>query len=200
MSAPRTVARSRVVGAVLAILLVTVAAVAERLSDPNSSEEYGSSDVRRAPVDASVDYQSGSLRVSDVRVGTQVTDGRNSFATKGLFVVTTVSLGASGRDEVKVSSSRLLASGGVTYLPAFTFSSVSADPGFETTQDLVFEVDPTRVAGLTLELWDKGLVFRYFQRTQTPLGITAANQARWVDAGRDRTVDVDTRGTTQALP
>jgi hypothetical protein len=199
MSAPRTVARSRVVGAVLAILLVTVAAVAERLSDPNSSEEYGSSDLRRAPVEATVDYQSGSLRVSDVRVGSQLVDGRSSFATKGLFVVTTVTLSATGRDALRVSSSRLLASDGVTYLPAFSLASVKADPGFETTQDLVFEVDPTRIAGATLELWDQGIVFRYFVRTQTPLGITAANEAQWADAGRGRTVDVVTRGTTQAL-
>lgn len=201
MSAPRTVARSRVVGAVLAILLVTVAAVAERLSDPGSSEEYGSSDLVRAPLDATVGYQTGTLRVGGVRIGTQVVDGRDTFTTKGLFVVTTVTVQATGRDDVQVPSSRLLTTDGRTYLPAFSLGSrITAEPGFETTQDLVFEVDPTRMAGLTLELWEQGISYRYFDRAQTPLGITSGNQRQWAEAGRDRTVQVVRRGTTQALP
>ena len=200
MSAPRTVARSRVVGAVLAILLVTVAGIGERLSDPSSSTEYASSDLLRAPLDETVDYQTGTLRATDVRVGSQIRDGDDAFSTKGLFVAVNVTVSATSRDAVRASDSRLLADDGVTYLPAFSLgSSVVADPGFATTQDLVFEVDPSRIAGLTLELWDQGITYRYFDRSQTPLGITAANAGEWAQAGADRTVDVLRRGTTEAI-
>ena len=77
----------------------------------------------------------------------------------------------------------------MTYLPAFSLgATIKADPGFETARDLVFEVDPARIDDLTLELWDQGLVYRYYQRTQTPLGITAANAGAWVEAGTGRSV------------
>jgi hypothetical protein len=200
MSAPRTVGRSRVVGIVLAILLVTLAAVAYRLSDPGASEEYASSDLVRAPLDVATRYQSGRVVVSDVRVASEVAQGDDSFRTQGLFVVVHLAVQAPGREEVTVSSSRLLSSDGTTYLPAFSLgSTTTAEPGFETARDLVFEVDPVRIDDLTLELWDQGLTYRYFDRTQTPLGITPANAGRWREAGAGRTVVVVRTGLSQAL-
>jgi len=199
--APRTVGRSRVVGIVLAILLVTVAAVAYRLSDPGASDEYGSSDLVRAPLDVATSYESGRVLVSDVRVGSEVTEGDDSFRTQGLFVVVNVTVQATGRDTVRASDMRLVDDGGTTYLPAFSLgSTVKADPGFQTSSDVVFEVDPARIDGLTLELWDQGLTYRYFDRTQTPLGITAANAGRWREAGAGRTVGVVRDDLVTGLP
>jgi hypothetical protein len=197
---PRTVGRSRVVGIVLAILLVTLAAVGHRLSDPGASEEYASSDLVRAPLDVATSYQSGRVLVSDVRVASEVTEGDDGFRTQGLFVVVHLAVQAPGRDEVTVSGSRLLSGGGTTYLPAFSRGSITkAEPGFETGRDLVFEVDPARIDDLTLELWDQGLTYRYFDRTQTPLGITAANADRWREAGTGRTVTVVRDDLARAL-
>lgn len=199
MSNPRTISRSRLAGIVLAVLLVTLAAAGYRLSGDGSSE-YASSDLVRAPLDQAVAYQSGQVRVSDVRVGSEVAEGDDVFRTAGLFVVVNVAVQASGRDDVDVSRSRLLTGDGTTYLPAFALgSSVRADPGFETAKDLVFEVDPKRIDGLTLELWDQGLTYRYFDRTQTPLGITAASSGRWREAGAGRSVSVVRDDTIRAL-
>lgn len=185
--------RARLVSAILAILLVTVAALAQRVSDPDRSSE-----VVRTPLDQATAYESGQVRVSDVRVGTEVRDGDSRYPTQGLFVVVNVAVRATGRDAVRVADSQLRAGDGVTYLPAFSLgSSVTAEPGFETARDLVYEVDPTRIDDLTLELWDRGLVYRYYQRTQTPLGITAANARRWAEAGTGRSV-VATRDVTKA--
>ena len=174
--------RARLVSAVLAILLVTVAAVAQRLADPASAYE-----VVRAPLERPTAYGSGQVRVSDVRVGTEVLEGDDRTPTQGMFVVVNVAVRATGRDVVTVASSQLRAESGMTYLPAFS-GLVKAEPGFETARDLVFEVDPARIDDLTLELWDQGLVYRYYQRTQTPLGITAGNAGAWVEAGRGRSV------------
>ncbi len=200
MSAPRTVGRSRVVGVVLAILLVTVAAIGYRLSDPGASEEYGSSDLVRAPLDVATPYQTGRVLVSDVRVASEITEGDATFRTRGLFVVVKVAVQAVARDDVTVSDTRLVAGDRTTYLPAFSRgSTIKAVPGFETTCDLVYEVDPARIDGLTLELWQQGLTYRYFERTQTPLGITGANAQRWRDAGAGRTVGVVRDGLSTAL-
>ena len=176
--------RSRLVRAVLAILLVTVAAVAQHLSDPDSSYE-----LVRAPLEQPTAYGSGQVRVSDVRVGTEVREGDSRYSTQGLYLVVNVAVRATGRDAVTTASSQLRAEGGVTYLPTLGLgATVTAEPGFETARDLVFEVDPARIDDLTLELWDQGLVYRYYQRTQTPLGITAGNARQWVEAGAGRSV------------
>jgi hypothetical protein len=194
MSGPRTVARSRLAGTVLAILLVTVAALADRLSDPDSDFELVS-----APLGSTVSYESGRLRVSDVRIGDAVDQGTEHHLTKGLFVVVNVAVQGSGRDDVTVGNSRLVASGGLVYLPALSGDTVTAHPGFEVAQDLVYEVDPARIDDLTLETWQSGFVYRYYQRNQTPLGITAANAPQWAAAGVGRTVVVGRDALTKAL-
>ncbi|MGI3785447.1 MAG: hypothetical protein ACRYG2_32250 [Janthinobacterium lividum] len=191
----RVVARSRVVAAMAAILLVTVAAIAHRVSDP-----VGDYQLVRAPLDSSTAYQTGRVRISDVRVGSVIVQGDDRSATKGLFVVVNVAVQASGHDDVTAGDSRLVTPGGVTYLPAFGLAStITAHPGFETSSDLVYEVDPTRFDDLTLEVWSSGLVYRYYQRTQTPLGITAANAPRWAQAGAGRVVVVPGADVTKAL-
>lgn len=178
--------RARLVSTILAILLVTVAAVADRLSKVDTDSE-----LVRAPIDQAVSYESGRVLVSDVRVGSELREGDDLTATRGLFVVVHVAVRATGRDSVTAANSRLLAADGLVYLPAFDLvSSVRAEPGFETARDLVFEVDPARIDDLTLELWDQGLVYRYYQRTQTPLGITAGKARQWAEAGAGRSLVV----------
>lgn len=187
--------RARLASVVLAILLVTVAAVGHRLTTTISDV-----DLVRAPLDRATAYDGGHVVVSDVRIGSEVQQGDDVLRTQGLFVVVNVAVQATGRDKVTVTSNRLRADGGVTYLPASALgSSVSADPGFEDARDLVFEVDPGQIDDLTLELWYQGIVYRYYQRTQTPLGITAANARQWVEAGTGRTVVASRDDVTKAL-
>lgn len=188
--------RTRLVAAVLAVLLVTVAAIADRLSDPDRDFE-----LIRVPLEVATGYGSGQVRVSDVRIGSEVREGDDRYPSQGLFVVVNVAVQATGRDSVSTVDSRLLAEGGVTYLPTFGLgSTVTAEPGFETARDLVYEVDPARIDDLTLELWDQGVVYRYYQRTQTPLGITAGNARAWVEAGSGRSVVAVRDDVKKALP
>jgi hypothetical protein len=195
MKPPRTVARSRVASTVLAIVLVTVAAIGYRLTDLKSENE-----LVRAPLDQVVAYGGGGVRVSDVRVATTLRQGDDVISTKGLFVVVNVALQGTGRDSLLVSDNRLVTRNGATYRSVFVGLVIKTDPGFETARDYVFEVDPHRVDGLTLELWDKGVTYRYYERTQTPLGITADNAAQWVQAGAGRTVVVPSDDVVRGLP
>ena len=66
--------------------------------------------------------------------------------------------------------------------------AVVAAPGFQTTADVVFEVDPARLADLTIEIWDAEIIRGYHQRVQVPLGITADNAAVLVAQGRELTL------------
>lgn len=196
MTGPRTVERSRVASAVLAVLLVTVAALGYRLSSPDSED-----DLVRTPLDSAVAYQSGTVRVTDVRVGTTLQRGDDRLQTPGLFVVVRVVVQASGRDGVLVSSCQLRTRSGATYDEASVANHViKVDPGFETSRDYAFEVDPARIDDLTFELWNKGTVFRYYERVQTPLGITAANAAQWARAGAGRTLVLSGDDVVRGLP
>ncbi|SEP80832.1 hypothetical protein [Microlunatus flavus] len=191
-----TVSRTRLASVVLAVVLVTLAAVAYRVTDSESRYE-----LVPAPLDTDVSYESGSLRVSDVRVADQIQLGRAFLRTQGMFVVVHVTLSASGRDSLLISDTRVLSSSGTTYASALSLGQVTkAEPGFETSRDYVFEVDPTRIDDLTLEVWNVGVLAAYYERTRTPLGITAGNAARWAEAGRGRTVPVPTDEVTRALP
>lgn len=195
MSGPRLVERSRVASAVLAVLLVTVAALGYRLSEPD-----GENELVRAPLDQTVAYASGTVRVSDVRVGTTVREGDHEWRTLGLFVVVGVTLSAGGRDGLLISDTQLRTRSGATYSNVVGSQVIKADPGFETSQDYVFEVDPQRMDDLTLEVWRKGVTYRYYERLQTPLGITRANVEQWRQAGAGRLLVVPRDAVTTALP
>jgi hypothetical protein len=191
----RTVARSRVLAAVVSVLLVTVAMVAYRLSEPRT--RY---DLSTAQLDQPVSFGSGRVMVSEVRTGQALHKGDEVTSSVGLFVVVRVTVQATGRDKITVADSQLQA-GGRTYTPVETTTFlVSADPGFQSSDDVAFEVDPGSLAGATLTVWDGGFVTRYEQRVQAPLGITSANAERWATAGRESEVTLASQPETRALP
>jgi hypothetical protein len=76
---------------------------------------------------------------------------------------------------------------------------LTVDPGFETSVDIVFEVDPARIDGLTLEIWPSEFISSYQQRVRIDLGITTANAEQWRTAAKDRGIEMS-RGTTKAIP
>ena len=192
---PRRVARSRVLGAVTSVLLVASAMVGYRLSQPTVRYE-----LTTAQLDQRVAFGSGQVVVSDVRTAHELKKGDDVTTTVGLFVVVRVTVQATGREMVNAGDSELRA-GGRTYTPVETVAGlVSAAPGFESSDDLAFEVGAADLAGATLRVWDGGFVTRYEQRVQTPLGITAANADRWVAAGREARVTLGDQPETRALP
>jgi hypothetical protein len=191
----RTVPRSQVVSVLLAVVLLTLAAVGYRLSDDDRDFS-----VVRGGYGEFAGLGSGTVRVDDVRVGTRLVAGSGDpIPTDGLFVVLRVTVRDAGRDALRLNNFRLLAED-TTYAPTGSLGAVAADPGFEGSGDVAFEVAPDRMTDLTLEAWStQGFVVAYGERLRVHLGITAENEAAWRDAGQDRRVTADTTVVTRGM-
>lgn len=181
--------RSRLVRVLVAIALVALAAIGLRLSD-RDDENF---EVVRGVVGEPVSLNDGTVTAADVRVGTALSrDGQVHVETPGLFVVVRVEVAATGPRELQVYNARLLT--GSRRYDAFRGSNVgSVPPGFASTSDVVFEVDPAVLADVTMELAPGGFLTAYAEHARIHLGITADNAEAWRAAGRDQVI-----GTAEA--
>jgi len=189
------VSRPRLLGLLAAILCVALAAALLRTSEAALDHQ-----VVRGRLEQPVRVGTGEVVVDQVRVADRLS-GDSSVAgrTPGLFVVVRVDAAAPGTEEFRLDEARLLTRGDRIYAPYQATFGLDAPPGFADRADLVFEVDPAGIAGLTLELWQSELVSGYQARVQVPLGITAANAGAWRDAGVRTAVEPDIYGRTRAL-
>ena len=174
--------RTRLVAAVLTILLVTVAAIAEHLSEVSSSYE-----LVRTPLEQATAYESGQVRVSDVRVATEVPPGRGALPDPGPLR-RRERRRAGDRPRRRDGREQPAAGGGRPHLLPHVQREHHGRPGLRDRPRRRLRGRPTHIDDLTLELWDQGLTYRYYQRTRTPLGITAANAHAWPEAGTGRSV------------
>ncbi len=178
-----------------AIVLVALAGIGYQFSDAAVGEDQ----VVRGRLGEFSAYGSGTAQVSEVRVGTTLSSRSDTVATTGMFVVVRVTVRAPGRDDLTASNLELLAEG-ATYEPAIDTGRVTADPGFESARDIAFEVDPNRVANLTLEFWStRGFVQGYAEHVRVPIGITSGNAAEWRQAAQGVQLPLATVPTTRGL-
>jgi hypothetical protein len=176
--------RSRLVRLVVAIALVALAAVGLRLSDDEDNFE-----VVRGVLGEPVPIHGGVVTASDVRVGTALLRFDEVEArTAGLFVVVRVQIGATGTKAVSSPDARVL-SGDRRYARFRPVGAGITQPGFETSVDAVFEVDPAAIDDLTVELYPVELVSGFTQRVRVHLGITPGNADQWRTAGRDQVLE-----------
>jgi hypothetical protein len=189
-----TATTSKVLPVLLAIALVGLSAVGLRLSDPEE-KDY---DVVAGVVGKPVKVNDGEVTVKQVRVGrTLKENGQIGERSDGMLVVISVTGAATGPKPLNLNAVRLL-SGKVSY-EGYEFSTgLSAQPGFQTSIENVFEVDPDRIDNLTLEMGSNEVLTGYQQRLRVRLGVTAANAEQWraaavgiVEAAPD---------TTRAIP
>jgi hypothetical protein len=162
--------RSRIVALLITLACVVLATIGIRASeDPHDYE------ILRGTLGQRVALNEGEVVVDDVRVGNALLSNSDiSATTPGIFVVVALTVSAPGQGRMVINKSQLT-SGDRTYATYSSLSSVSAVAGFESTGDLVFEVDPQRIDDLTIELWHSEVVHGYYQRVRVPLGITARN-------------------------
>ena len=177
---------TRLTSALVATGLVVVSAAGLRLSEIGSDF-----DLIRGVSGTSVAVNDGEVTVSRAEVGTSlITYGRLGERTDGMFVVVTVVSAATGRDRLTFGNAALV--DGDTHYDAFsTLSSVRADPGFQTTTQLTFEVDPRRLDGdVALELHPYEIVAGYQERLHIRLAddITVAG---WAAEARGRSLEID---------
>ena len=167
--------QSRWVGVLTAVALLAVSSLGLRLSDPEEQKF----EVINGVVGKPVKINNGELTVTQLRVGTILKQfGQRQDSTDGMFMVIRVTGAATGPKPLELNASRLL-SGDFHYEGYQSSSGVNAQPGFETTVDVVFEVAPAHIDDLTLEMGSNEILRGYQQRVRIQLGITPANAEQW---------------------
>jgi hypothetical protein len=180
--------------------LVTVGCVVLAAIGLRVSEAEDNFQVVRGTLGAPVVVNEGDVTVADLRVGDAlVQNGDVTYETSGMFVSVSVTVAAPGHHSLVVGSARLL-SGDRVYLPFTTLSSLSAVPGFKSSMDFVFEVDPVRIDALTLELWRGEIVSGYHQRVRVPLGVTGDNAEELRSRAHQPIMEPQTNSETSVIP
>ncbi len=177
--------RTRLSTVLATIGLLTLAVCGLRLSEAGPEAQLIHGQIGRPTV-----VREGTVQVQRVQVGTSFTQYGRITRTEGMFVVLSLEGTAPGRDQLRMSRPTLLTDDDVTYKPFTLTSGVTVKPGFAVATDLVFEVDPTRIDDLTLELQPTEIVSGYQQHIRVHLGITGDNEAAWAATARDRELEV----------
>lgn len=189
-----TIARSKMLGALAAIALVALSAVGLRVSDTDEKK----SEVIDGVIGKPVKVNDGEVTVTQVKVGTILKQyGEIQDSTDGMFVAVSVTGAATGSKRLELNAARLL-SGDVRYEGYQLSSGVNSDPGFQTSVDGVFEVDPAQIDDLTLEMGSNEILRGYQQRVRIKLGVTRANAEEW-RAVAEGVIEPATM-TTRAIP
>jgi hypothetical protein len=185
--------RFRLVRLLVAVALVSLAAVGLRLSEGRPDQDFETVHqnfkVVRGVLGEPVAIYGGTVTASDVRVGTSLSRRDEVYAkTPGLFLVVRVEVAATGAELIRPVSTRLLTRH--RRYDSFSHSSTGqAEPGFVSSVDAIFELDPADLIDLTLELYPLEAISGYTQHTRIHLGITPDNAERWRAAGQNQIVE-----------
>lgn len=152
------------------------------------------SQINKLPEKLSSNYDTVALRVgqlgtldtaeitiTEVALTKQVqTSGPKVRGTTGTFVLLTGTITQPGPK--KALTTTVLSSGGRTFRSSSVF--LRADPGFEETNTIAFEVPTENLPGLTAKISPSGLVLGYDQELAVDLGLNPARIATLLDRGR----------------
>lgn len=172
--------RSKVLAVLVVLVCLLVATVGVRISDPEQGFR-----VLEGQLGTMMKIDGAELTISDVRVGQMTVDDQKiEQRTTGMFVLIRVRLANPDTLENYILNHAELLSGDRVYKPYDSPSNISAEPGYVTTNNFLFEVDPAEIDDLTLQIWNQGIVFGYHDRARIHLGITPDNADQWRDAAR----------------
>jgi hypothetical protein len=187
--------RSKLVPILIAIALVGLSAAGLRLSEPPEGTNF---EVISGVFGKPVKVNNGEVTVTQVKVGTALEQyGEVRDRTDGMFVAVSVTGAATGPKKLELQAARLL-SGDVRYEGYQLGAGLSANPGFQTSVESVFEVDPAQIDGLTMEMGSNEILHGYQERVRIRLGVTPANAEQWRAA--DQGVLEPATLTTRAIP
>ena len=187
-------ARSKLMGVLAVIALIGLSTIGLQLSEPDEKFQVITGDFGEP-----VKINNGEVSVTQVRVGSFLReDDLITDRTAGMFVAVTVTAAATGPEQLKLGSARLL-SRQVHYDSYEIAGGMNASPGFQVSADALFEVDPAQIDDLALELWPDEVISGYQQRVRIKLGVAAANADQWRAAATDHGIEIS-RVTTMAIP
>lgn len=184
--------RSRMAAAIVALACIVVAAVGLKLSEPDPAFVDTKTVVGRT-----IDLNGGEFTVTKIRAASNLELQFDETAkTSNLFLVVTAQL-AAPRLKTSLGSAKLI-QGGLTYSD-YTSQILSPAAGYVSTADLIFEVDPSRLTGLQLQIAQGEIIHGIEARGVIDLGITKANAVR-LQAGRGQTAKVRQYPQSAVLP
>ncbi|SDD36081.1 hypothetical protein [Auraticoccus monumenti] len=180
----------------VALALCTVLAVSTVLL-----QREDEADVTRAQVDQAGELVGRQVTTSAPGFGQQLVDvsgGSDPLPTTGVFVVVPVEFAAPGRSGLTVRAELVV--GQRRYQPGLGTTSLSADAGFVTSGDFVFEIDPADVAaGMTVRYTLGELFSGYSGRLETDLGVDRARAEELHGDLVGQTVTYRTSTTTRGI-
>lgn len=185
--------RSKFLALLIAFACVIVAAVGLKVSEPETEFDDNISVIGQP-----VPMGTSSLIVNKIKTGTTLErNGEVEAETEGIFVV--VNLTLQSHEQKTVLTGFEMTSGDRTY-GLFASNNISAPPGYQTTNDFVFEVDPQEIDNLALRMWQAGFVSGYQERAVVHLGITPDNAEQWRASAANRVLEVQTTQDTRVIP
>jgi hypothetical protein len=169
----------------LAVACVAVSTVGVRFTDREHDME-----IIRGRVGQSLHVRGGEVEVTDVRFGTALAErGKVTDHTNGMFVVVALQVTNTSTGALRLTESKLL-SHDITYSRFGIGGGPSVEPGFRTSSDVAYEVDPSRIDDLTADLYQPELIAGYAQHVRISLGVTAATAEHLRASGRGAVVDI----------
>ena len=187
---------SRVGSVIIALACIVVAGIGVNITKNISSDV-----IRTANVHQRTRLDNAFVTVTRVRAGTAVSDGTDQRYRSGGMI-----LGVTVRAEAPGTSYTIGGLGGATvHAAGRTYSafgpneSFTAEAGFVSTGEILFEVDPRHIAGAYLQLYHDEIFYATPQKVHIRLGITQQNAAQWAASAQGRTLQVAT-ATSKPIP
>jgi hypothetical protein len=188
-------------GTRFAQLGVTIAMVALATVGLRLSEEVERFEVVSGVVGETLMVENGQVTATEVRIGNGIKEyGEVGTTTEGAFLMVRVTFAATGSEILHLGEARVRGDD-LNYRGYRTTNSGGPrlPPGFEESTDLIFEVDPSRMADLVLDLAPNEFLSGYGEHVRVHLGITAENAAQWQAAAANQPVEPK-RERRRALP
>ncbi|QGN34512.1 hypothetical protein [Microlunatus sp. Gsoil 973] len=185
---------NRLASVIIALACIVVAGIAVHVTDGISGEV-----VRTVDVNHPAGLDNAIVTVTGVRAGQAIsTDSDETFTSKGMILAVTVRVEAPGQKYTLGGLSGIsLHTADRTYSVFGPNTSVTAEAGFVSTGELLFEVDPRHIAGAYVELYRQEIFYVVPAKLRVRLGITRTNADRWAASARNRTLPI---GRTESEP
>jgi hypothetical protein len=175
----------RLTSLALAVACVALSTVGLRFTDREHDME-----IIRGSVGQSLHVRGGEVEVTGVRFGSALAErGEVTDRTNGMFVVVTFQVSNTGNEDLRLTESKLL-SHDITYSRFGIGGGPTVEPGFRTLSDVAYEVDPSQIDDLTVDLYQPELIGGYAQHVRVGLGVTAATAELLRASGQGTVVDI----------
>lgn len=187
LTSPAGTRGNRFASVIIALACIVVAGIGVNVTTNISGDVIRTSNVhQRTRLD------NAFVTVTAVRAGTSMTGGTAEHYTSGGMILA-VMLRVEAPD-TKYTVGGLggvsLHADGRTYSVFGPNETITAEAGFASTGELLFEVDPRHIAGAYMELFHDEPIYVTPQKVHIRLGITQQNAAQWAASAKGRTLRV----------